>query len=79
MGGRRGALLYAAALGLGLLPKAPGFRILQVRRVRIEGPADGIADGEPVQGEPVQGDGDGIATLPIEIALTDKTLRLVVP
>jgi diacylglycerol kinase (ATP) len=68
-GGRGFVLLYAVALGLGLLPRAPGFEIVTARRVTVEG----------IEGEPVQADGDSIASLPLEIAMTDKSLRLVVP
>lgn len=68
-GGRGGVLLYAVALGLGLLPRSPGFEIVTARRVTVRG----------IDGEPVQADGDSIASLPLEIAMTDKTLRLVVP
>jgi YegS/Rv2252/BmrU family lipid kinase len=68
-GGRGGVLLYAIALGLGLLPRAPGFEIVTGKRVTVGG----------IDGEPVQADGDSIASLPLEIAMTDKSLRLVVP
>lgn len=68
-GGRGGVLLYAVALGLGLLPRAPGFEIVTGRRITVRG----------MDGEPVQVDGDSIASLPLEIAMTDKSLRLVVP
>jgi len=68
-GGRGGVLLYAIALGLGLLPRAPGFEIVTGRRVTVAGS----------DGEPVQADGDSIATLPLEIAMTERTIRLVVP
>ena len=72
------------ALALGQMKRAPGFRIVRGKRVRIEGAPVGTSAGEPVRGEPVrrepvQGDGDSIAMLPIDIALTDKSLRLVVP
>lgn len=68
-GGRGGVLLYAIALGLNLLPRAPGFEIVTAQRVTVEG----------IEGEPVQADGDSIASLPLEIAMTDRSLRLVVP
>jgi YegS/Rv2252/BmrU family lipid kinase len=68
-GGRFGVLLYATALGLGLLKRTPGFRIVRGRQVRIDG----------TDGEPVQADGDLIATLPVEIELTGRAIRLVVP
>jgi diacylglycerol kinase family enzyme len=71
-GGRVGALLYAVALGLGLLPRSPGFRIVEATRVTIEGV-------EGVEGEPVQGDGDSLARLPVEIEMTAMSLPLVVP
>ncbi|MDZ4734954.1 MAG: YegS/Rv2252/BmrU family lipid kinase [Rhodospirillaceae bacterium] len=68
-GGRFWAVLYAMALGIGLLPRMPGFTIRRAQRVRIEG----------VPGEPLQADGDTIGSLPVEIAMTDKSLGLVVP
>ena len=68
-GGRGGVLLYAVALGLGLLPRAPGFEIVAAQRVTVEG----------IEGEPVQADGDSIASLPLEVAMTDRTIRFVVP
>ena len=68
-GGRGGVVLYAIALGLGLLPRAPGFEIVTGRRVMVAGG----------DGEPVQVDGDSIGTLPLEIAMTERTIPLVVP
>jgi diacylglycerol kinase (ATP) len=68
-GGRFWAVLYAMALGIGLLPRMPGFAIRRAQRVRIEG----------VSGEPLQADGDIAGALPIDIAMTDRSLRLVVP
>ena len=68
-GGRRFVLFYAVALGLGLLPRSPGFEIVTGRRVTVSG----------TDGEPVQADGDSIASLPLEVAMTDKSLRLVIP
>jgi len=68
-GGRGGVLLYAVALGLGLLPRAPGFEIVTARRVTVRG----------IDGEPVQADGDCIAALPLDVAMSERTLRFVVP
>lgn len=68
-GGRGGVLLYAAALGMSLLPRTPGFEIREARHVTVAG----------IEGEPVQADGDSIGSLPLEVAMTDKSLRLVVP
>jgi YegS/Rv2252/BmrU family lipid kinase len=68
-GGRFWAVLYAMALGIGLLPRMPGFAIRRAQRVRIEG----------VPGEPLQADGDIVGALPVEIAMTARSLRLVVP
>jgi len=78
-GGRTGAVIYAIALGLGLLPSSPGFRVIKATRVRIEGPLGDGASSSPAQDEPVQADGDNFATLPIDIAMTERSLRLVVP
>jgi YegS/Rv2252/BmrU family lipid kinase len=68
-GGRLAVPLFGAALVLGLLPRLPGYRVVRGRRVVIEGPP----------GDPVQGDGDIIARLPVTVALDDRALALVVP
>jgi YegS/Rv2252/BmrU family lipid kinase len=68
-GGRGWAMLYAVALGTGFLPRMPGFVVERAQRVRIEGET----------GEPLQADGDIAGALPIDIAMTDRSLRLVVP
>lgn len=68
-GGRLAVLRYGAALLLGTLPGAAGYRIVGGRRIRIDGPP----------GDPVQADGDIIARLPVEIALAPRRLGLVVP
>lgn len=62
-------LRYAAALGMGRLTSLPDYRVLPARRVTIEGP----------EGDPVQGDGDVIARLPVEIEVLPEALDLVVP
>ncbi|MFO1061013.1 MAG: hypothetical protein U1E53_29085 [Dongiaceae bacterium] len=68
-GGRLAVPLFGAALVLGLLPRLPGYRVVRGRRVTIEGPP----------GDPVQGDGDVIARLPVTVALDERPLALVVP
>ncbi len=68
-GGRLAVLRFGAALLLGRLPSAAGYRILPGSRVVIERP----------DGDPVQADGDIIARLPIEIDIAPRRLRLVVP
>jgi len=67
--GRWNALRYALALALGRLPHLPDVRIVTGRSVSITGP----------QGDPVQGDGDIIATLPVQIGLASRQLPLTVP
>ncbi len=67
--GRWNAIRYALALALGRLPRLPDFRILRGRAVMIDGPA----------GDPLQGDGDIIAHLPVRIEIAPQPLRLIVP
>jgi diacylglycerol kinase family enzyme len=62
-------LRYGAALMFGRLPGLPDVRIICGRSVRIDGPAP----------QPVQADGDIVTSLPVEIGVAEKTLRLVVP
>jgi YegS/Rv2252/BmrU family lipid kinase len=68
-GGRLNAVRYAVALALGRLQKLADFRIVRGRAVTIDGPV----------GDPVQGDGDIIAELPVRIELAPQPLRLIVP
>ena len=68
-GGRWRTIRYAIALALNLLPRSSGVEILHAKRVEIEGPA----------GDPVQGDGDIIARLPVTIELSTVTLELMRP
>ena len=63
------ALRYATALGLGRLDRLPDYQVVPARDVLIEGP----------DGDPVQGDGDVIARLPVRIRLVPEALRLVMP
>jgi len=68
-GGWRHVLRYGAALVLGRLSKLPDVRIETGSAIRIDGP----------EGLPVQGDGDIVAHLPVEIGVSEKTLELLVP
>jgi diacylglycerol kinase family enzyme len=66
-GGRGSALRYLAAVGLGTIAQSQGFEIVTATRVAIAGPTD----------EPVQADGDTVATLPVEVALADPSLAVI--
>lgn len=63
------ALRYAAGLLFGCLDRLSDVIILPAERVTVDGPA----------GEPVQGDGDLIGTMPLRVTIAPNTLRLVVP
>lgn len=65
--GRLAALTYATAMTLGLLPGRSDVLVLPVVAARIEGPV----------AEPVQGDGDIIARLPVDISIWGGRLRVV--
>ncbi|MDQ2105670.1 diacylglycerol/lipid kinase family protein [Azospirillum isscasi] len=67
--GRGNALRYIWGVTAGRLPRFPDYRILPARRVVVEGPA----------GDPVQGDGDVIARLPVDIALAPWVLPVLAP
>jgi diacylglycerol kinase (ATP) len=67
--GPAAAIGYALALFLGFLPRLKSYRILAARRIEIDGP----------QGEPVQGDGDVIARLPVRIELLPAGIKLIFP
>jgi len=60
---------YGMALALGRLSRQPDVRILPAQNVRIDGPV----------GWKIQGDGDIIGRLPVEIVVSDKPLELIVP
>jgi diacylglycerol kinase (ATP) len=62
-------LRYGAGLLTGRLEGCPGYRVIPATRVTIEGPA----------GEAVQGDGDLIARLPVEIRVLPEALSLIMP
>lgn len=65
--GRLAALTYACAMTLGLLPGRSDVLVLPAVAARIEGPV----------AEPVQGDGDIIARLPVDISIWSGRLRVV--
>ena len=67
--GRRDHLRYAWAYVRGRLPEVPDIRTVAVRRMRVFGPA----------GKPVQLDGDIWGQTPLEVAMDDRALRLIVP
>jgi YegS/Rv2252/BmrU family lipid kinase len=60
---------YGMALVLGRLKNQPDVRIVPAHRVRVDSPV----------GCKVQGDGDIIASLPVEIVAADRPIELVVP
>ncbi|MBI2254572.1 MAG: diacylglycerol kinase family lipid kinase [Proteobacteria bacterium] len=69
---RRGTfhmLRYALALGLGRLPNARGYSILEGCEITITGP----------DGDPIQGDGDVLGHLPARIAIAPLPVQLIVP
>jgi YegS/Rv2252/BmrU family lipid kinase len=68
-GGRFDIARYGAALALGRLSRQHDVRILPGQRLRIDSPI----------GHKVQGDGDIIASLPVEIVAADRPIELVVP
>jgi diacylglycerol kinase family enzyme len=65
--GRLAALTYATAMTLGLLGGRRDVLVLPAIAAHIEGPV----------GEPVQGDGDSIARLPVDLSLWQGRLRVV--
>jgi len=67
--GRFAALSYATAMVMGLIPRRRDVTILPVGTVEIEGPV----------GEPVQGDGDVIARLPVRIDRLPLPLSVLAP
>lgn len=68
-GGPWSVLRYGQALLRGKLPQAAGFHCQAAQRLSIEGPA----------GDPVQGDGDIIARLPVSLEHLPMALQVLVP
>ena len=62
-------LRYGVALVMGRLAKLHDVQLVAGREVRVNSPA----------GQPVQADGDIIATLPVHITIDPEAVRLVVP
>ena len=73
--GRGHALRFGAALLLGYLPQAAGYRVVTGSSVRVSVLSDA---GEPGR-QPVQIDGDDALTLPIRIGLSSRAVRLLQP
>ncbi len=67
--GRWNALRYIWGMVTGGLSRLADVRVVRTTKLSIDGPT----------GEPVQGDGDIIATLPVEIAVAPERVRLVRP
>src|SRR5258708_38756241 len=70
--GRLQPLRFGAALVLGYLPRAAGYRVVAGRDVRIS------AEGEAAR-QPLQIDGDDALSLPVSIALAAGAVRLLRP
>ena len=66
-GGPLAVARYGLALQTGSLPRRRDLRRILARKVRIEGPL----------GDPVQGDGDTIARLPVEISIVPDAVDLI--
>lgn len=73
MGGRIGASRATVALALGLLHRLPEIELVRGREVSITG-IDASGDGEPVQA-----DGDIVATLPVHVRIGSRAIPLILP
>lgn len=67
--GRWNAVRYVWGVTAGRLHRFPDVRIVPAERLTVTGP----------EGEPVQGDGDVIARLPVDIAVAPWTLPVIAP
>ncbi|WP_247878361.1 diacylglycerol kinase family protein [Azospirillum sp. TSO22-1] len=67
--GRWNAVRYLWGVTAGRLHRFADYRVVPAERLTITGP----------DGEPVQGDGDVVARLPVEIAVSPWTLPVIVP
>ena len=70
--GRLQPLRFGAALVLGRLPRAAGYRVVEGRDVRIS------VEGEAAR-QPLQIDGDDALSLPVSIALAAGAVRMLRP
>jgi len=68
-GGLPALLRYGVALAAGGLHRLSDVSVVAARRLTVHGPL----------GAPLQADGDLMGALPIEIAVSDRTIELVVP
>lgn len=66
--GLAATLRYGAALAMGRLSLLPDVAVVPAERVTVNG-----------LGVPLQADGDLIGALPMEIAVSDRTVELVIP
>lgn len=66
-GGRWSVLRYLLGLVTGRIAQTSGFRIVEASRVTIAAPA----------GDPVQGDGDTLTTLPLTVSIADGALAVI--
>jgi diacylglycerol kinase (ATP) len=71
--GRLSIVRYGLALLLGRLHRRRDIEILPATRIRIEGGARGNG------GDPVHGDGDIIAHVPLEIMMDPRGIEVIVP
>ena len=60
---------YGTALLLNAIPRLSEVRVLPARDVVVEGPVE----------DPVQGDGDVVARLPLRVAVDDRPISLLLP
>ncbi len=67
--GAAGVMRYGLALPMGKLALLPEVRVISADTIVIQGP----------RGAPVQGDGDIVARLPVELAVAAETVELIVP
>jgi diacylglycerol kinase family enzyme len=63
------ALRYALALLMGRLHRLKDVKIIEATHIAIEGRAD----------EPIQCDGDAVATLPASVSIAGHTVHLIFP
>ncbi|MEW5728317.1 MAG: diacylglycerol kinase family protein [Pseudomonadota bacterium] len=67
--GAAGVVRYGLALPMGKLTQLPEVQVISADSIIIQGP----------RGAPVQGDGDIVARLPVELRVAPETVELIVP